>query len=162
MRPRRLRGFDYVGQHRYFLTLCTLSRQQVFRDTKVVTPVLEELLRTARECAFAVLAYCFMRDHLHALAEGTADHANLRTFLKRFRQRATIAVRPVVDGPLWQEGYFERVLREEDTTLDVIAYILQNPVRAGLVDNPGVYPFSGSSLVDIGKLLDAVAWRPER
>jgi hypothetical protein len=63
---------------------------------------------------------------------------------------------------LWQEGYFERVLREEDTTLDVIAYILQNPVRAGLVGDPGAYPFSGSSLAGIGELLDAVAWRPER
>ena len=161
MRPRRLRGFDYVGQHRYFLTLCTFRRRQLFRNATVVNPVLEELLRTASECAFAVLAYCFMRDHLHALVEGTADDANLRTFVKLFRQRATIAARSVVDRPLWQEGYFERVLREEDTTLEVIAYILRNPVRAGLVHVPGANPFSGSSIVCVGELLDAVAWRPK-
>jgi hypothetical protein len=31
---------------------------------------------------------------------------------------------------LWQEGYFDRVLREEDDVFDVARYVLKNPVRA--------------------------------
>ena len=131
MRPRRLSGFDYLGRHRYFLTLGTLRRAPAFRDANVVGPVLEQLLRTANDCSFAVLAYCFMPDHLHMLVEGATETAYLRAFIKRFRQRATIAAAPVVDASLWQDGYFERVLRTEDSVLDVIGYIVQNPVRAG-------------------------------
>jgi REP element-mobilizing transposase RayT len=37
---------------------------------------------------------------------------------------------------LWQRYGFERVLRDDEATLDVARYILRNPVRAGLVDVP--------------------------
>ncbi|HYN10753.1 MAG TPA: hypothetical protein VES67_25440 [Vicinamibacterales bacterium] len=41
-----------------------------------------------------------------------------------------------------QDGYFERVLRHDEATPQVIAYILENPVRAGLVQDPAEYPFA--------------------
>jgi hypothetical protein len=32
------------------------------------------------------------------------------------------------------KGYFDRVLRDEEATLDVVSYIVLNPVKAGLCD----------------------------
>ncbi len=51
------------------------------------------------------------------------------------------------DG-LWQGGYYERVLRKDEETQSVIDYILDNPVRAGLVKRPLDYPFSWSCTFD--------------
>ena len=45
---------------------------------------------------------------------------------------------------LWQDGLFERVLRDDETTLTVIDYLLMNPIRAGLVDQVHKYPFCWS------------------
>src|SRR5688500_12912926 len=101
-----------------------------------------------------------MPDHVHALLEGTAEESSLRRFAKVARQRMTISIKRIVGGSIWQDGFYERTLREDESTLHVIAYILQNPVRRGLVAHPLDYKWSGSSVVDLPNLLDAVAWRP--
>ena len=46
---------------------------------------------------------------------------------------------------LWQPGYFERVLREEEQTDQCANYILSNPIRAGLVRSFEEYSFSGGT-----------------
>jgi putative transposase len=43
---------------------------------------------------------------------------------------------------LWQSGYFERILRREETTQRVADYIMANPVRAGLAEQVGDYPYA--------------------
>ena len=45
---------------------------------------------------------------------------------------------------LWEEGYWDYTLRDEDSVLGVASYIVWNPVRAGLVRRPELYPFTGS------------------
>ena len=65
-----------------------------------------------------------------------------RPFRRLARQRAAYHARHAVVGPLWQGGYYERVLRREEKTETVVRYILDNPVRAGLVDRAEEYPYS--------------------
>ena len=43
-------------------------------------------------------------------------------------------------GKVWQEESFDRVLRSEDFD-EKITYILNNPVRKGLVSSPEEYPW---------------------
>jgi putative transposase len=102
-----------------------------------------------------------MPDHVHALVDGIRENSDLRAFAKLARQRLTMALKTILGGQIWQDGFYERTLRDEESTLDVIAYILQNPVRRGLVAHPLEYAWSGSSVMDLPNLLDAVAWRPE-
>jgi hypothetical protein len=45
---------------------------------------------------------------------------------------------------LWQGNYHERVLRNVEATEDAIAYMLANPIDAGLAASAGDYPFWGS------------------
>ena len=57
-------------------------------------------------------------------------------------------------GPLWQPGYYERVLRAGDDGRTVAAYIVSNPVRAGLVREPKDYPLTGSDVWPLDALVD--------
>ena len=38
-------------------------------------------------------------------------------------------------GRLWQAGYHDRALQTEDAVHQAISYCLQNPMRAGLVED---------------------------
>ena len=49
---------------------------------------------------------------------------------------------------LWQIGYHDRILRDEETTEKVARYILGNPLRARLTRTWGEYPFAGSDLYE--------------
>jgi len=42
-------------------------------------------------------------------------------------------------GPVWQEEFFDHVLRSNDSLAEKADYICQNPVRAGLVEAEGKY-----------------------
>jgi len=42
-------------------------------------------------------------------------------------------------GPVWQEEFFDHVLRSNDSLVDRVDYVCQNPVRAGLVKDEAEY-----------------------
>ena len=85
-----------------------------------------------------------MPDHLHLLAEGTAETSDFRAFMKNLRKRTTLTHSKLAGSALWQDGFFERVLRSDEATEKVIDYIRLNPVRAGLVERVEEYPYTWS------------------
>ncbi len=44
-------------------------------------------------------------------------------------------------GLVWQNESFDRVLRQEERIPEKVDYIIQNPVRAGLVNSAAKYPW---------------------
>ncbi len=154
--PTHLRGFTYVGKYRYSLRFCTHQRNRVFVSDEPVTLVLGQILRAADECGFAVVVYCFMPDHLHLLVEGETGDSDCKRFIMRAKQFSGFYYSQRFGIRLWQRYGFERVLREAEPTESVARYILENPVRAGLVARPGEYPYLGSELYDVATLLGSV------
>ena len=59
---------------------------------------------------------------------------------------------PAVSG-LWQPSFHDRVLRDDESDLHVLRYILWNPVRAGLVERPEDYPFLGSTTHSVSEIV---------
>jgi putative transposase len=163
--PEHLKTFDYLGLHRYFLTFCTHERHRGFAESDRVTLVLAQILRAALEESVAVITYCFMPDHLHLFVEGLSDAADCRRFICRAKQFSGYHYQRAFGTRLWQRYGYERTLRDSDATISVIRYIVENPVRAGLVVRPDDYPFVGSVRYARSELFEAVqmgdAWRPE-
>jgi len=152
----RLKTFDYLGFYRYFLTICTDDRVPIFIDDQSVDLVLMPLSRTADDQRFSVIAYCFMPDHVHLLVEGIHPAADFREFVRIFKQRSSFAWKQRTGTALWQRSYFEHVLRDDEDTIGVAKYILENPVRGNLVERPEDYPFLGSMTMEVRHLLYSV------
>ena len=68
-----------------------------------------------------------MPDHIHAIMrfEGEQRMPNVIRAWKRWTAQQ--------EGIIWQRGFFDHRLRTEDSSTEKRDYILQNPVRAGLV-----------------------------
>jgi putative transposase len=156
MRPRKPSTTLHLGPHRYSLTFCTFNRRPLFVREPLVTAVRTQVLRAGELCGFNVLAYCFMPDHLHLLVGGSMPPAHLTTFAQRAKQLSGFYGARLAGGQVWQIGYFEHVLRPDEDTRRVVAQILGNPVRAGLVVSPADYPFSGSGVCSLVELIDYV------
>ena len=163
MRSRRPRldAELYVGPNRYFLTFCTAGRNRWFTRQDDVQLVLDQILRSASALDIEVIAYCFMPDHVHLLVEGLSAVADACRFVHQAKQRTGYAFGLKHPGKkLWQPSYYDRILRDEESTLPVIRYILENPVRAQLVDSPAEYLFSGSPRYALEEILEAARWQP--
>ena len=140
-RPPRLCDECYTGAQRIFFTMCTFERKHHFSNRDFGANVTEHLLRTATARDIEVIAYCFMPDHVHLLVAGKSASANSKRFADVFRQVSGFHFRRQRDERLWQEGYYDHVLREEEATIPVARYIVLNPVRAGLCDEASSYRF---------------------
>ena len=99
------------------------------------------MLRTCTDCDFEEIALVLMPDHLHALFDGRTDASAFIPFMTLLRQRTAIVYRRMTGRRLWQAGYYEHVLRDEEDTREVVAYITWNPVRERLVERPEDYPY---------------------
>jgi putative transposase len=158
-RPQRLSDHSYTGIQRYFLTICTHHRTELFRDKDVVDAVVDHFLQTAREHDVAIVAYCVMPDHVHLLVDGERDDSDLTRFVKIAKQRAGYWFKQRVGKRLWQKGYYEHVLRNDERTEAVAYYIIANPVRKHLVERPEEYPYWGSAVYSREDLLSSIGGR---
>lgn len=98
-----------------------------------------------------------MPDHLHLLIEGLQDDSDCLRFIKLAKQYSGFHFSQLRGRKLWQRYGFEHVLHDDELTLVVARYVLQNPVRGALVSDAKDYPFIGSGTYSIEELLDAVA-----
>jgi putative transposase len=128
------------------LTFCTYRRAPLLVHPSLIDVLVTQILRAGNCAAFAILAYCFMPDHVHLLVEGTSQEALLPRFLKLAKQLSGFHGKRVVGSAIWQAGCYERLLRLDEDSRRVAAYILLNPVRGHLVSRPEDYPFSGSGV----------------
>lgn len=128
----------------YFVTACTCAGQPLFGDAAMATEVVDTLtwLRATRRCQ--IYAYCVMPNHIHLLL--TIAHGDsLSECMRVFKKVSEIRLRGMgVEPRVWQRRFFDRVLREKDSGIDAVEYILNNPVRAGLVDDASIYVYSGT------------------
>jgi len=157
--PHHLPAFSYVGIYRYFLTFCTDQRAKRFTDSAVVELVTTQFVRAAGDERFAIIAACVMSDHVHLLVEGQDDDADLKKFIARAKQFSGFEFAKRDEGRLWQRYGYEHVLRDEENTRGVAAYILENPVRAGLAETVEDYPHFFSSLHTREELIEFVYGR---
>lgn len=139
----------------YFITACTWGRNRI-----LATPAFHEVFR--REWALArkrhgwlVGRYVIMPDHVHFFC--TEQAAGVRHDLSRFiggwKEWTAKETRGIVrdSGPLWQEEFFDHVLRSDESYGEKWAYVRENPVRAGLVNSWQVWPYGGFVDFDLPK-----------
>jgi putative transposase len=150
----------YAGFQRYFVTTCTAFRRPLLRDDETVRQILRQIEALARQMEFAVVAYCFMPDHLHLLIIANSEASDLQRFVKQLKQMTGYSYRQQHRKSLWQPGFHERILRNDEATLDVARYVLENPVRAKLAKELGDWPFAGSCVYSWPELL--TAWDHEQ
>src|SRR5688572_1279471 len=151
--PAHNPDLPYTGQHAYFLTFCTYRRSEVFVDAETVDTVLTQILRAANRWQFDMLAYCFMPDHAHLIVAGKEREADCLAFIKAAKQYSAYRFRQTFGRRLWQRYGFERVLRDDKEVAMTTAYIIGNPVRAGLAAGPSDYPYLGSTRYSVEELI---------
>ena len=94
-----------------------------------------------------------MPDHLHLVVQGMSESSDTKSAADRFKAQAGIWLERNRPGASIQEGYYDHIIRPTDDFRRQLFYILSNPVRAGLVEDPFRYPFSGSIGYNLRELI---------
>ena len=134
-KAHRLDPKDYLGQKWSFVTMCCENRNPVFLNNDKATWIVEVLRVESLLHQFLVDAYCVMPDHLHFLVFGKAPTSNLLVLAKSLKQKTGYVYQQEAGVRLWQKNYYDHILRANEKSNDVAAYIWMNPVRKGLCKN---------------------------
>jgi|GEM_PF-589522 len=141
----RLEYFDYATPNCViFTTSCTANAVPLFDDHALVTSAVECVKEERQRVGHAVYVFCFMPEHFHLLINPLESGVPVTRFMGHLHSRITkLAWDCGHAGKVLQRGFYDRVLRSTETVLDVGEYILNNPVRRGLVDSYEEYPYCG-------------------
>jgi putative transposase len=124
------------------LVLAVKRRQRVFADPDVAAEALQLLLALAVSKKTPLHSVCIMPDHVHIVVS-PSPQCSVLTFVARFKQLTWRQARARGRRrSYWQRGFWDRGVRSEWQLDRENAYVMQNPVRAGLVDNILDYPYS--------------------
>lgn len=91
-------------------------------------------------------AWVVMPNHLHVLLTPNSAWP-LSRIMKLFKSYTSHKANEILDrrGQFWMEDYFDRYIRDHKHFMNAIAYIENNPVKAGLCDQAGDWMFSSAS-----------------
>lgn len=119
----------------YLVTTVTQGRAPCFHDFRTARTVVREMAQVQLKERAHTLAYVLMPDHLHWLLTlgSEVDLSRLVRDLKAISAHR-------IGRPLWQKGFHDRALRSEESVIEAARYVVQNPIRAGIVRRVGDYP----------------------
>ena len=130
-----LRRLDWVFNPSpvYFVTACTFQRRHILARPDVHEAFISFTLR-GPERGVWVGRYVLMPDHLHLFARFGPDAVNLSTWQKSFKNAMSRVLRYAdIPPPHWERGFFDHVIRSDESYRQKCEYVRHNPVRAGLV-----------------------------
>jgi REP element-mobilizing transposase RayT len=105
----------------------------------------ENILKSEVERLFCnIPVYCYMPDHQHLIVSGIDSEADTLSLIRRYKQKTGYWLSQQQINCRWQKGFFDHIIRKDEGLIDVAKYILDNPVRKGLVEHWQDYPFKGA------------------
>ncbi|MBQ7255256.1 MAG: transposase [Oscillospiraceae bacterium] len=147
-RHPRLKSYDYSQNGAYFVTFCTAGKEKILSKIRVgrdaLIPPRVELTEIGAVVAQAIgktkAAYptvqlassVIMPNHVHLLL--TFDHPD--GGMRASRPTLAMVVRAIktsvtrqIGHSIWQDSFYEHVIRNEEDFLNTMAYIQNNPAK---------------------------------
>lgn len=133
------------------------NRQNVFVTVEDFERFLKLLADYARQFDVVVHAYVLMSNHVHLLLSPQQDNNGLsrmmqsvgRSYVRYFNNLNNRS------GTLWEGRYRSTLIQAEHYGLACMVYTDLNPVRAGLVTDPALYPWSSHAHY-VGRRVDSL------
>lgn len=148
-RPPRLdRIFDCYDPPLFFVTACTAKRKPLLTCAAVQEAV-ESYARRALSLRCALRRYVLMPDHLHLFVQLGAE-VTLSRWMKGLKAALGQALTKsaAIAPPIWQEGFFDHLIRHGESYEEKWYYVRENPVRAQLIEHWEDWPWQGEPVIN--------------
>jgi len=138
--PRRAREKSSTGI--YHVMLRGINGQTIFKDKEDYEKLVQIITDYKEVCVYEIYAYCFMSNHIHLLIKEGKEE--LGVIFKRIGASYVFWYNKKYkrSGHLFQDRYKSEAVENDEYLLTVLRYIHQNPIKAGIENNIGKYPWS--------------------
>jgi putative transposase len=141
MRKKR----EFIENVFYHVTSRTNDKIRVFENRLGRKIMLITLHDAKDKFRFRLANFCIMPTHIHLLIE-PGEGTNLSMIMQWLKTRSAKRWNCINGSKdhMWGNRYFARAIRNPQEFESVMEYIDQNPVKAGLTENPADWKASGA------------------
>ena len=126
----------------FHIVIRAMTNTTPFIDRELGDAVWAVVEQQSERAMVQIHTACLMPDHLHLVISPRAqDIIKWANSFKSFTTRVSWSFRS--KSALWQPGYYDRRLRDDAEFESALAYVMRNPVDAGLVGEEAEWVWSG-------------------
>jgi putative transposase len=135
-----LRRYHCEGNF-YFITSVTYDRVPILTAN---VPLLQQAIRAASDKRpIESLAWCILPDHFHLVVGASSwDVSRLLQTIKMSFGASYRKKMGIRSGRVWQNRFWDHIIRDQDDLNHHIDYTHYNPVKHGLVRSPFAWEWS--------------------
>ncbi len=135
----------------YHVMLRGINRQNIFEEDEDRIRFLDTVKRCKEVSGFRMHAFVLMTNHIHFLIEPHDEP--LDTIFKRIGTSYAVWYNRKYQraGHLFQDRFRSENVETDQYYMTALRYILQNPVKAGMVSSPGEYRWSSYLAYEKGR-----------
>ena len=140
-----------MGKNYFHVSSHGLETNDIFRSKEDFIRGMNDIALCVLGCDVCILAFCLMSNHFHFVLYGTLEEC--RKFAEEYKRRCGMRMRLVcgeVKG-LKDVNVQIDIVETQDYLENVIAYVLRNPLAAGICMMPYHYLWSSSNLYFAGE-----------
>ncbi|OGU34170.1 MAG: hypothetical protein A2068_02660 [Ignavibacteria bacterium GWB2_35_6b] len=135
-----LQSVRYKEEKRFFKNyddyLNKAQHGPTYLKNKEIAQIVFDAIKYRDNKEYKVICFCIMPNHVHLMfmqLENSKTISQIMQSLKWYtaREASKILNR---SGSFWQAESYDHIVRDEDEYYRIIKYILNNPVKAGLVE----------------------------
>ena len=129
----------------YFVTTCTFKRRAILTSRDVAAILLDEWHNAQNRHRWVIGRHVIMPDYVYFFCRAELGAKALPRFIQLWKQWTTkrMARQLRLLPPVWQEEFFDHILRSSESYAEKWAYVRENPVRAGLVKSSDAWQWQG-------------------
>jgi putative transposase len=131
----------------FFVTTKTCMGRRLFQSERNAMLLVDVLRSYVAARKFVLHDFVVMPDHLHLLIAVQGD-MEIEKAVQLIKGRFSFRLKKEFQflGDVWQRGFSEARADDAESASRYREYIAQNPVKAGLAELPGEYPYCFSYL----------------
>jgi putative transposase len=125
------------------------SGPMFLKNPQVAAAVVEALFIAERKWKlYDLLAWVLMSNHVHVLLQPHKPLREVTRAVKNCSAREANLILGRTGLPFWQDESYDHWVRDGKELQRIVQYIEWNPVRAGLVERPELWPWSSAFNID--------------
>lgn len=144
-KKHRLPLENYIGQIITSFTICIFNSKQIFVTESIFKSIELIFFESLQKFDCESHIHLFMPNHCHLLIGGKSPTSNLWKCIFDFKQRSGYWLSKNNYNVKWQKDFYDHTLRKDEDIVKQVRYILENPIRKGIVDYWKNYKFKGST-----------------
>ena len=141
----RLMNYDYSQAGAYFVTICTENRKRLFWRDNTVGAIINRPLSDIGQIAEAYIknipqiynnisipSYVVMPNHIHMIIMIEANEDGrliIAPTISRIIKQYKTAVSKEIGVSVWQKGFFDHIIRNDEDLHRHVQYIDENPKK---------------------------------